>query len=203
MKRIIFFIFIALTTLVSIPADAQQSPWLLRARAVHIDPENKSDPLNGVGRADRISVESKEILELDVVYFFSPNFSTELTMNNRQRHNVSLDGPGIGSVKVLPIALNVQYHPFPELSVKPYIGLGVNYTDFSDVHLLNQTGTLDGSSSGWSAQVGVDFSLDKNWSVNVDIKKLKIRSDLAINGVKAGEIKIDPWFFGVGLGYRF
>ena len=37
----------------------EQSPWLVRARVVNIAPANNSDPVAGVGAADRITVSNK------------------------------------------------------------------------------------------------------------------------------------------------
>jgi outer membrane protein len=64
--------------------------------------------------------------------------------------------------------------------------------------------TLESSSTGGAAQVGVDFPLDRKWSLNVDIKKVYIRSDVfTAAGANAGTLKLDPTLFGVGIGYRF
>jgi outer membrane protein len=49
----------------------------------------------------------------------------------------------------------------------------------------------------------VDFRLGRNWSLNVDVKKVQIRSDVLIGGVKASKAKVDPVLFGIGVGYRF
>ena len=59
-------------------AMAQEGPWLVRARAVHIDPADKSAPVAGVGAADRITVSDKTIPEVDISYFFTPNWAAEL-----------------------------------------------------------------------------------------------------------------------------
>jgi outer membrane protein len=48
----------------------------------------------------------------------------------------------------------------------------------------------------------VDFKLDKNWSLNLDVKKVQIRSDV-LGGAKISAVKVDPWLVGVGVGYRF
>ncbi|MEO8407690.1 MAG: OmpW family outer membrane protein, partial [Oxalobacteraceae bacterium] len=45
--------------------------------------------------------------------------------------------------------------------------------------------------------------LDKNWSLNLDVKKVQIRRDLTADGTKLGTVKVDPWLVGVGVGYRF
>ncbi|MGV3742686.1 MAG: OmpW family outer membrane protein, partial [Burkholderiaceae bacterium] len=49
----------------------------------------------------------------------------------------------------------------------------------------------------------LDFKLDKNWSINFDVKKVQIRSDVMAGDTKISKVKIDPYLIGVGVGYRF
>ena len=177
--------------------------WLVRARAVHIDPADKSDPVAGSGAADRIGVENRTIPEIDISYFFTPHFAAELVLTYPQKHEVYLDGQSIGTFKHLPPSLMAQYHFTPDKTVSPYVGLGVTWTTFSKNRLLDGQGSLEHDSFGLAAQAGVDFKLDRNWSLNVDVKKVQIRSDVLIGGVKASKVKVDPVLFGVGIGYRF
>jgi outer membrane protein len=51
-------------------AAAQESPRQVRARVVHLDPADKSDPVGGTGPANLIAVSDKTIPELDISYFF-------------------------------------------------------------------------------------------------------------------------------------
>jgi outer membrane protein len=62
---------------------------------------------------------------------------------------------------------------------------------------------LDDHSWGGALQVGMDIPLDKNWSLNFDIKKVYIRSDVFLGTANQGTLKLDPVLVGVGLGYRF
>jgi outer membrane protein len=189
--------------LVAGSAMAQESPWLVRARAVHLDPANQSAPLNGVGAADRLHVSTKTIPEIDITYFFTPNLAAELVLTYPQKHTVTLDGAAIGTFKHLPPTLSAQYHFMPGATVKPYLGAGVNYTTMSKVDLLGGAAGLEHDSWGLALQAGVDFRLDKNWSLNLDVKKVQIRSDVTIAGARASNVKVDPVLLGVGLGYRF
>ncbi|MFM9435145.1 outer membrane protein [Janthinobacterium sp. CG_23.3] len=184
-------------------AMAQQSPWLVRARAVHLNPADKSDPIAGVGRSDLLSVSSKTIPEVDISYFFTPNIAAELVLTYPQKHDVMLDGSKIGTFKHLPPTLSMQYHFLPDAQLNPYLGAGINYTNISKVKLLNGAAELEHSSWGLAVQAGVDFKLDKNWSLNLDIKKVQIRSDVMIGGQRVSAVKIDPLLIGVGVGYRF
>lgn len=184
-------------------AVAEESPWLVRARAVHIDPADKSDPVGGTGASDRITVSSKTIPEVDISYFFSPNLAAELILTYPQKHDVYLDGKNIGTFKHLPPTLLVQYHFVNETPFKPYVGAGVNYTLMSKVNLANNTLGLEHDSLGFAVQAGVDYKIDSNWSLNLDVKKVQIRSDVLAAGAKISAVKVDPVLIGVGFGYRF
>ena len=56
MKKFSIKLLVAVLGLASGAVMAQESPWLVRARAVHIDTANKSDPVGGVGAANLIRV---------------------------------------------------------------------------------------------------------------------------------------------------
>ncbi|MCC2972965.1 OmpW family protein [Massilia sp. IC2-476] len=182
---------------------AQETNWMVRARAVHIDPANESAPLAGTGAVDRIHVSSKTIPEVDVSYFFTPNLAAELILTYPQKHDVTLDGARIGSFRHLPPTLTAQYHFTPRESFSPYVGAGVNYTRISRVKLLNGAGDLENDSWGLALQAGVDIRLDARWSANLDVKKVNIRSDVIVGGARVSAVKVDPVLFGVGVGYRF
>ena len=177
-------------------AMAQQSPWMVRARAVNLDMANKDETSLG------LTVNSKTIAEVDVSYFFTPNVAAELMLTIPQKQNVYANGTNLGTFKHLPPTLLVQYHFTNFQGFKPYVGVGVNYTQISSTHLAADY-SLDGHSTGTALQVGVDFPIDKNWSFNIDVKKTNIRTRVYDAGVDKGTLKLDPLMVGVGLGYRF
>jgi outer membrane protein len=120
-----------------------------------------------------------------------------------QKHDVALDGRNIGSFKHLPPTLLLQYHFVLDAPLKPYVGAGLNYTTMSKVNLLGGAASLEHDSVGLALQAGVDYAIDKKWSLNFDVKKVQIRSDVYIGGAKASRVKVDPLMLGVGAGYRF
>jgi len=182
---------------------AQESPWLVRLRADYLSPANKSDPIGGVGASDTLHINDKTIPDVDISYFFTPNWATELVLTYPQKQQVSLNGTNIGSFKHLPPTLTLQYHFLPQAQFSPYLGAGLNYTRISNVDLLNGAVTLDQNSVGLALQAGVDYKLDKNWSLNFDVKKLQIRSGVYAGGEQISTVRIDPWLIGAGVGYRF
>ena len=186
-----------LCALTSGAALAQQSegPWMVRARAVHLDSANKdSTPLG-------LTVNNKTIPEVDVSYFFTPNVAAELILTVPQKHTLRAGGAAIGSLKHLPPTLLLQYH-FNTSGIKPYVGAGLNYTRFSSVKAPAGV-DIDRNSFGAALQVGVDIPLQKNLYLNFDIKKVFIKTDVTANGAKLGSFKVDPLLVGVGLGWRF
>lgn len=182
---------------------AGEGPLMIRLRAVQIDPANGSDPVGGAGASDRIHVSRKTIPDIDISYFLTKNIAAELVLTYPQKHDVTLDGAKIGSFKHLPPTLTVQYHLNPEGTFRPYVGAGVNLTLISDVDLLGGAGSLEHYSLGLALQAGMDIKVDKNLYLNFDIKKVQIRSDVKAGGAKISEVKVDPWLYGIGLGYRF
>ena len=194
----------ALCALTSGAAMAQNYPqdgkWMVRARAVHLDSAN-----GGAAGDKGVSVNDKWIPELDISYFFTPNLAAELILTYPQKHDVRLNGAKIGTLKHLPPTLLAQYH-FTNLGAfKPYVGAGINYTRFSSVKFdpavdaaLNPS--VKKNSFGPALQIGFDYALDKNWSINFDVKKVYIDTNVS-GGI--GKFKVDPLLVGVGLGYRF
>ena len=184
-------------------AQQAESPWMVRVRAVHLDSANKDS--TGLG----LSVNNKTMPELDISYFFSPNVAAELVLTYPQKHDLRAEGLGnIGSLKHLPPTLLAQYHFTNMGAFKPYVGAGINFTRFSSVRFDPAVrDALDPSikknSFGGALQVGFDYALDKHWSINVDVKKVFIKTDVRSAGTKVGTFKVDPVLVGVGVGYRF
>jgi outer membrane protein len=203
-KSMLKLVFAALGLVgTAVPVLAQESPWLVRVRAVHIDTADKSDPIAGSGASDRLHVSDKWIPEVDIAYFLTRHWAAELVLTYPQKHDVTLDGQRIGSFKHVPPTLTAQYHFLPGARIDPYVGAGINYTLISKVDILNGAGRLEHDSVGAALQAGADIRIDSKWSVNVDVKKVQIRSDVTINGARASRVKIDPVLLGVGVGYRF
>lgn len=189
----------AICALTSGAAMAQtEGPWLVRARAVHLDSANKDH--TGLG----LAINNKTLPELDITYFFSPNIAAELVLTVPQKQKVTSSVAGyLGTLKHLPPSLLAQYHFTQFNGFKPYVGAGINYTRFSSVKLLGGAADVQRNSWGGALQLGVDIALSQQWSLNFDVKKLYLNTDVYVGGVKQGNFKIDPVLVGVGLGYRF
>jgi outer membrane protein len=187
-----------LGTLVAGAAMAQQAkegPWLVRARAVHLQSANGDTTGLGLG------INNKWIPEVDISYFFNKNVALELVLTVPQKHTISSSATDIGTIKHLPPTLMAQYH-FEAGGYKPYVGAGINYTRFSGVN-INGGATIEKDSWGPALQVGVDIPLSANMYFNIDVKKVFIRTDVFAGTANLGTFKVDPLLVGMGLGWRF
>lgn len=197
-------VLLALAGGVALPfaVQAEESPWLVRVRAIDLESDNEdSTGLN-------LAINNRIIPEVDISYFFTPQIAAELVLTYPQKQTIYSNGAEIGKLKHLPPTLTLQYHFEKMREFKPYVGIGVNYTRFSSVHFSPAVQaalqpSLSKNSVGLALQAGVDFEFRKNWYLNLDLKKVNIRTDVKSAGAKVGEFKVDPWLLGVGVGMRF
>lgn len=206
----------------ALPAFAQQSAsqsegnWLVRFRAMNLDMKNTSDAGTGALTpallpSNSVKASDKTIPEVDISYYFAPNWAAELVLTVPQRHTVAISqGPlaeGIGSFKHLPPTLLLQYHFNPTGQFRPYVGAGINYTKISAVKLRSNIAgadmTLESSSMGPAIQAGLDYKLQDSWFLNFDVKKIYIDTDIKIGGNKASHLNLDPLSISFGIGKRF
>jgi outer membrane protein len=193
-------------------AEKQAGDILVRGRALLIAPDTDSSLSNGgahiAGSAD---VDNAVIPELDLSYFFTDHIAAELILGT-SKHDVSarntpLGNLDLGSIWLLPPTLTAQYHFNPHGKISPYVGAGVNYTIFYNADDGDAQHIKYDNSFGYAFQVGVDYALTDNWSLNFDVKKLFLSTTATIDAGLAAPVKadvdIDPWLVGVGFGYRF
>src|SRR3990167_1101206 len=80
---------LALITASSV-SSAEDSPWLVRFRALNLDMDSQSS--GEVLPADAISVNDKVIPDINISYFFNPNWAAELVLTIPQEHDVEVEG---------------------------------------------------------------------------------------------------------------
>jgi outer membrane protein len=178
--------------------------WLFRIGAYGVFPE--SDNLN-LGPGADLDVDDGYSLGSNFTYMINPNIGIELLAALPFRHDIELSGAGkVAETDHLPPTLTLQYHFSPESSVRPYVGIGLNYTNFFSEDtkgaLERDSLKLD-DSWGVAGQFGIDIDVAPNWFVNADIRYISIESDAKLNGVGIGTVEINPWVVGLTIGTRF
>jgi outer membrane protein len=129
--------------------------------------------------------------------------------------SVPYNGVVLGSAKwVAPTAL-IEYKFFDEGSpIRPYVGVGVNYTAFEGRQSSAAGDAVGGgptsidqtASVGPAGTVGVKFSFAGNWSVIASANYALVRSDITLTtaGVdRTTRVTFDPFAAIVALGYSF
>lgn len=187
----------------SISVSEKQSKWAVRLRVIDAVPPSSSYNLAG----SDVKISSSVMPEVDFSYYFTKNLAAELILGTTH-HTVKLangDGsPTLGKVWLLPPTLNLQYH-LPLKNFIPYIGAGINYTIFYGVK--DEAASLDyKNNAGFSMQAGFDYNINSKWFINVDAKKVLLKSDVTVKGttpVVLSGVKVNPYIFGIGIGTRF
>ncbi|HAY48524.1 MULTISPECIES: OmpW/AlkL family protein [Thalassospira] len=182
----------------------QAGDFLIRGRVLGVVPDEDvtSSSLGGEGEID-----NDVIPELDFSYFITDNIALELIAGTSQ-HDVTWDTGSsnldLGSVRLLPPTLTAQYHFMPDSRWSPYIGAGINYTFFYDSKPGQFNSVKYDDGFGYAFQAGFDYAISGPWSLNVDVKKIYLNTDVSVNnGAVKADADIDPWLFGIGVGYRF
>ena len=165
----------------------------------------KNDPIGGVGKVDGGPAPT-----ISASYYFNDNFAVELWgAADKFDHRVRTDGGAkVGSVEQQPLALSAQYHFGQADNVfRPFVGLGYYESNFSNEKIdgLSNTGNHVGvdTAKGAIGTVGVDMNINSTWFARADARYMHARPDLRVAGQNAGELKLDPWTVGFGLGARF
>ncbi|WP_417803393.1 OmpW/AlkL family protein [Thalassospira lucentensis] len=184
----------------------QAGDFLIRGRVLGVVPDEDitSNTLPGSG-----DVDSDVIPELDFSYFVTDNIAFELIAGT-SKHDVSWNTGSadvdLGSVRLLPPTLTAQYHFMPDQRFSPYVGAGINYTFFYDAKRGDSQSISYDDGFGYAFQAGFDYAISGPWSLNVDVKKIFLNTDVTTNvggTTYKADADLDPWLFGVGVGYRF
>jgi outer membrane protein W len=245
MKRILTPLTIAVSALLGAQqalADYEAGTSIVRIGASHVNPDEDSTELNFAGVFLPDFIDSEYNLDSDTTWNFSAvfmpvdHFAVEFVYIGESDHKVDVDGflgfvdgshLRLGTLEQQSANLYVNWFPVCKESwVQPYIGFGVNYTDFDNDSLSVAAndyfafsmdaigpGTLSVEDSmGWTGQIGVDimFGRDSAWLVNAAVQYMNVDTstdvnfpvDGAVKGLRAG-LDVDPWVYNLGIGYKF
>jgi len=140
-------------------------------------------------------------------YFIADNIGIEVLAAWPFEHDVNLVGTGkVAKTKQLPPTVSLQYHFANSSALTPFVGVGLNYTTFFDetgVGILAGQNVKLSDSWGLAAHAGVDYAVSDRGALRLDVRYIDIETDLRINGVQQGKVKIDPWVVGAAYVIKF
>lgn len=150
--------------------------------------------------------------------FFTDHFGAEMALSSmllrtsdsalkaaRANYGTSTSDLKRKNTIALPLELLAQYHPAPYGAIRPYAGVGYHYTYFWTQSRQFKIGT----SNGYVLQAGVDFVLNDDSVINVDLKRYSMQPKVTYkrnylgNRDVSGKAKIDPFVVSVGMGWKF
>lgn len=195
-------------------AYAQQAPadsvgtaghFQVRLRGVAVLPDASANiTIAGSPIGGTTSISNSFVPEADLTYFITDNIAVE-AIAAVTKHTIRNSVAGtVSSVWALPPTITAQYHFDPTGIVRPYVGVGVNYTFYYDPHsALPNIGFKN--SFGWAFQAGADVPVGNGpYFLNVDVKKVFMGTRIrAAGGAVQASARINPWLVGAGVGMRF
>ncbi|WP_413528648.1 outer membrane protein OmpW [Rahnella inusitata] len=206
-----YWALVAAAAFPSVASAHQAGDVIFRVGTATVRPTEGSDNVLGLGS---FNINNNTQMGMTLGYMFTDNIGMELLAATPFQHKVGLQSTGtIAEVKQLPPSLMAQYYfGDKQDKLRPYLGIGINYTTFYDTN-FNQTGRDAGLSDlsvkdswGVATQAGLDYNLDDNWLINMSVWWMDIDTEVKF---KAGgeqqniNTRIDPWVFMFGVGYRF
>ncbi len=196
---------LTMTTAFAVPAGT----WSVAAGAHMVDP--KSDNGNVVNNTLAVDVDDDIRPTLSGEYFIANNIGIELLAALPFHHDFTLnDAAGnqvlAGKTQHLPPTLSLQYHfdnNMMPLNIKPFVGVGVNYTTFFKERISNGADLNLDDSVGVAGHIGIDIPYAATEAFRIDARYMDIKTDASLNGADIGEIDISPWVYGVAFVKNF
>ena len=193
------------------PALAQTAgSWTVGVGAHNVEPKSGNGTLVATPLGDlTMDVGTNVRPTITAEYFVKDNLGIEVLAALPFQHDINVAGVGkVGSTKHLPPTVSLQYH-VGQGAVRPFVGLGVNYTTFFSTKAEGPIAgaNLDLSDSwGLAGHLGVDFKLGEKGAIRIDYRKIDIDTDVKLNGAKLGTrntVNIDPSAYGVAYVMAF
>jgi len=183
----------------------QKGDWLIRGGLGHVSPTGESVTVPVVG--GKLEADDSTNLAVNFTYMLSDNLGVELLGALPFSHDLTHDSLGkVGETKQLPPTLILLYNFAPKSGVRPYAGIGLNYTTFFSE---KTTGALAGTSLklddsfGLAVEAGVDVDINKDWFFNASLWRMDIDTEANSSLLGKFDVAIDPWALFVGVGRRF
>ena len=201
----------AVLAMAAIPAFAQSAgSWTLGVGVHNVAPKSDNGTLTAtpLGNLD-IDVGSSTRPTITGEYFLKDNLGLEVLAALPFEHDINVVGVGqVGSTRHLPPTVSLQYH-FGQGKVKPFVGIGLNYTTFFST---DSDGPIAGTdlelsdSWGLAGHIGVDFQVSEKGAIRVDYRTIDIDTDVTLNGADLGTnntVNIDPSVYGIAYVFQF
>jgi len=169
---------------------------------------------SGAGVPPRSSLEVGDATALMLNFEYRPTANLGLQLATSLGGTLKVDGVGGLAAqgrlfKATPYSLSalLNYHFFDEANaLRPFLGIGVNFTGFSGI--TSYTGQSVDMSSSWSpaVQAGARYAFAPGWSLLFSIGLNWAETDVdfvSASATQQATLELRPVVFGLGVGYSF
>jgi outer membrane protein W/outer membrane protein OmpA-like peptidoglycan-associated protein len=202
-----------------------EGDWLVRLGVHQLNPDKSNLPgvdLPGSAPSGDLVLDKAEALSLDAEYMFTEHLGVDLFVPTYFSLDVQLRRSSLGEVAKIgetdlwtPI-VGLNWHFNPDGAIRPYLGVGAAWANFTGEEIFapgvpaNTRLDID-EVFGPAGRAGVDIGTSEHWFLNLDVRYLWLDADvdtivptgISTTTVPLGEATIDPWLYGIAVGYRF
>ena len=195
---------------------AQAQENVFKIGATRYDTHAKTSGIEGVGVPPGADVKVGDATTAILVYerLFGPNFGAELVMGIPPTIKVKAAGSveflnatgTVLSVENWAPTLLFNYHFFePGATWRPYVGAGINYTQFKNAKSSIASEVDVGSSWGPAVQVGIEYAITKDINAFASLAAVKVKSKVVASDGTVLTTKVDyrPTVYSLGVAYKF
>ena len=214
MKKISSLLVAAVLAGAAVAAQAQDN--VFKIGVTRYDTHAKTNGITGIGVPPGADAKVGDATTVILVYerLFGPNFGAELVMGIPPTIKTKASG-SVEFLNATGTVLEVEnwaptllfnYHFFePGATWRPYVGVGINYTQFRNAKSSISDDVKVGSSWGPAAQVGIDYAITKDISAFASFAYVKVKSKVVASGATVLETTVDyrPTVYSAGVSYRF
>lgn len=181
----------------------QAGDMFARVTATTVNPTNNQEAFSIVPAIAK--VDSNTQLGATFVYMIKNNVGIEILAATPFSHEISAGGSKIGETKQLPPTVSIQYYFNAETKLRPYVGVGLNYTTFfNDKTISGLGGDLElDDSFGLAAQIGADYDINEKWFISADVRYINIETKATNSVAGTADVEINPTVVSIGVGYKF
>jgi outer membrane protein len=203
------------------PVHAETSPWSVRVgpASVAFDVSSSVAVAGTTVPGGEVQAKDNLFLGIEIGYTVNEAWAVRLALGVPPTTTLSTGGTlnalvppltgTLGKVKYGPAVLSANYTLGQWGPVKPYVGLGVNYTMVMESRDGDIAGLNVKSAWGSALELGLDWPITPHWSVFADARKVFVKTSAsgtipALGGLPAtADVKLNPLIVHTGIGYRF
>ena len=212
MKTIFSLALAAALACTTLAASAQDN--VAKVGVTYYQTHSRTNGISGIGVPPGADAEVGNATTVIFMYerLVMPNLGVEFvigippTIKAKATGSVAFLGDDVLSAKNVAPTLFLNYHLFaPTDALRPYLGVGINYTRFTSVKSTLAPDVKMGSSTGLALQAGLDYAINKNWGLFASVAKLNVKSKVVAVGpiVLTTEVDFRPIVYSAGVSYQF